>query len=214
MRVAGFIRQFLIRPGVTGAVAPSSRALAELIVATAGVPEASVVVELGPGTGVFTEEIQRRLAPGAIFFAIEINPEFVRATKERCPAAMVHEGSAVDLRKFLLEHGQECCDAIVCGLPWASFEESLQDALLDAIVTTLNPGGRFATFAYLQGLALPAGQRFRRKLKQVFSSVTTTKTVWTNLPPAFVYRGVKERGVEDDPGRRSTPSVLAGGQHL
>jgi len=192
MRIAGFFRQFLARPGATGAVAPSSNALAELIVTTAGVAEASVVVELGSGTGVFTEEIGRRLAPGAIFFAIEVNPEFVRATKQRCPDAIVHEGSAVDLLKYLQEHGQEHCDAIVCGLPWAAFEESLQDALLSAIVAALRSGGKFATFAYLQGLALPAGRRFRRKLREAFGSVTTTTTVWANLPPAFVYRGVKE----------------------
>ena len=52
----------------------------------------------------------------------------------------------------------------------------------------LKPGGQFVTFAYLQGLLLPAGRRFRAKLKRSFSDVTKSKIVWRNLPPAFVYR--------------------------
>ncbi len=191
MELVDFVRQFLARPGITGALAPSSSALAELIVEAAGVAGARVVVELGPGAGVFTEVILRRLAAGATFFAVEINPEFVRATKQRCPDAVVHEGSAEDLPRFLDRHGHRNCDAIVCGLPWASFREPLQDALLGAIVAALAPGGRFATFAYLQGLALPAGRRFRRKLAGHFRTVTRTRTVWANLPPAFVYRAEK-----------------------
>ena len=46
----------------------------------------------------------------------------------------------------------------------------------------------FTTFAYLQGLLLPAGQHFKRKLSDYFSQVRRSETVWFNLPPAFVYR--------------------------
>ena len=76
---------------------------------------------------------------------------------------------------------------MICGLPWAAFPETLQDELLATILTVLRPGGRFLTFAYLQGLLLPAGRRFRKKLKTTFDRVTTTRTVWCNVPPAFVY---------------------------
>ena len=59
------------------------------------------------------------------------------------------------------------------------------------IVPFRTPGGQFATFAYLQGLLLPAGQRFKDKLAQSFSKVEKSPTVWRNLPPAFVYRCTK-----------------------
>jgi hypothetical protein len=52
----------------------------------------------------------------------------------------------------------------------------------------LGKGGQFVTFAYLQGLILPAAQRFRKLLKQYFSEVSTSRTVWLNVPPAFIYR--------------------------
>jgi phosphatidylethanolamine/phosphatidyl-N-methylethanolamine N-methyltransferase len=79
-------------------------------------------------------------------------------------------------------------DCIVSGLPWASFPDDMQTQYLDAMMTVLKPGGQFVTFAYLQGLLLPAGRRFRRKLDHYFSRVDRSRTVWLNLPPAFVYR--------------------------
>jgi phospholipid N-methyltransferase len=63
----------------------------------------------------------------------------------------------------------------------------LQDRLIDSILEILRPGGRFVTFAYLQGLLLPAGHAFSRKLQSRFRKVKKTRTVWRNLPPAFVY---------------------------
>jgi phospholipid N-methyltransferase len=82
-------------------------------------------------------------------------------------------------------------DCVVCGLPWAAFPESLQLELLTEMMRVLKPGGRFATFAYVHGLALPQGRRFARLLPQFFSKVTRSNVVWWNIPPAFVYRCVR-----------------------
>jgi phospholipid N-methyltransferase len=82
-------------------------------------------------------------------------------------------------------------DAVVSGLPWASFPESLQIEILDSMMQVLRPGGQFATFAYLQGLLLPAAKRFRKQLDKYFSKIELSPTVWRNLPPAFVYRCVR-----------------------
>ena len=79
-------------------------------------------------------------------------------------------------------------DAIVCGLPWAVFSDSDQRAYLDAMMNVLKPGGYFATFAYLSGMALPAAHRFRRTLRDYFGEVQMSPTVWSNVLPAFVYQ--------------------------
>jgi phosphatidylethanolamine/phosphatidyl-N-methylethanolamine N-methyltransferase len=187
MRPTQFMRQFLRYPTKTGAIAPSSAALAELITASADLPQASVVIEFGPGTGVFTEKIMAQLPKGASFFSMEVNPDFVSATQARCPEALVYHDSATHARTYLKKLGHTHCDCIISGLPWAAFSEQLQDDLLDTVNDILRPGGRFLTFAYLQGLLLPSGLRFRRKLQSRFSRVTTTRIVWANLPPALVY---------------------------
>lgn len=183
--------QFLRRPGATGAVVPSSARLAERITAAGEVERARVVVELGPGTGVMTSAIQRKLQPGATFFAIEANASFVEALKGRHPGVSVHHDSAVAIRRWLEAHGHTSCDCIVSGLPFTAFSGRLQDDLLAALDDVLAPGGRLVTFAYLGGLLFPGGRRFRRRLRAEFADVSTTPTVWRNVPPAFVYRAVK-----------------------
>ena len=187
MQTRRFLKNFIRRPAETGAIFASSRELAGVITEVAQLDGAEVVVELGPGAGVFTEAIVRRIAPGATFLSVEINPEFVEATRARCPGVTVIHDSAVNTHTHLQDLGFDGCDRIICGLPWASFSESLQDEILDAVTGVLRPGGRFVTFAYRQGLLLPSAWRFRRKLENSFLRVTTTRTVWMNVPPAFVY---------------------------
>ena len=187
MQPSQFLKNFIRRPGETGAIVASSRGLADLITRVAHLEGAGVVVELGSGAGAFTDTIARRIDPGATLLAVEINPEFVKATRSRCSNVTVVHGSAADTDAHLKELGFDGCDRIICGLPWASFSESRQDEILEAVTSVLRPGGRFVTFAYHQGLLLPGGRRFRKKLESCFSRVTTTRTVWLNVPPAFVY---------------------------
>ena len=77
---------------------------------------------------------------------------------------------------------------MISGLPWANFTPKLQRSILCSVAEHIAPGGYFATFAYLQGLMFPTGQRFRKLLGEVFSEVQTSPVIWKNLPPAFVYR--------------------------
>ena len=187
MNLIQFLKQFVLHTVKTGAIAPSSEGLADLITDTAGLHSASAVIEFGTGTGVFTEKILQKIPGETSFFALEINPDFVKATRKRCPEAVVYQDSAANAKKYLGELGINECDCIICGLPWAAFSEELQNELLDTIIDVLKPGGKFLTFAYLQGMLLPAGMRFKKKLSTRFNSVTKTKTIWLNFPPAFVY---------------------------
>jgi phospholipid N-methyltransferase len=79
-------------------------------------------------------------------------------------------------------------DCIVSGLPWATFSHSMQIEFLDEMMRVLKPGGRFATFGYVHGLALPPAKWFANLLPKYFSRISKSRIVWLNLPPAFVYR--------------------------
>jgi phospholipid N-methyltransferase len=196
-----FLRQFLAHPLATGAVSPSSARLAREMVAGFDWNQIDVVVEFGPGTGAFTGDILRSKPEWTRFFAIEQNPEFARRLAERFPQVTTYCDSVANVGRLCAQEGLtantanvQVIDAIVCGLPWASFGSALQDQLLNATVNCLRPGGRFATFAYLQGLWLPSGIRFGRKLREAFAKVETSRIVWRNLPPAIIYRCTKSAG--------------------
>ncbi|MEU8139852.1 hypothetical protein [Streptodolium elevatio] len=52
----------------------------------------------------------------------------------------------------------------------------------------LTPAGRMTTFAYGHAAWMPTARRFAAELSASFGTVERTRTVWRNLPPAFVYR--------------------------
>lgn len=178
-------REFLRHPGRTGAIAASSRRLAAAMVAGIGVERADHVVELGPGTGVFTRAVLAQLKWGARLTAIELNPRLAGDLARRFASVDVVTGSAEELTR----HVQKA-DVVVSGLPWALFPAERQDRILDQISEILPPGGRFATFAYLHAAWLPAARRFEAALGRRFGFAGRSQVVWGNLPPAFVHRAV------------------------
>jgi phospholipid N-methyltransferase len=147
-----------------------------------------VIVEYGAGTGVFTEKILERLPSGARFFAIEVDPVMVRILERRFPSVRVYPESVGNIGRVCEQEGVEEVDAIVSGLPWASFSLVDQRQYLEATTRALRPGGQFTTFAYIQGLLLPSGRRFKKQLTSRFTSVERSSVVWRNCPPAFAYR--------------------------
>ena len=186
-----FLKEFVKHPTKVGAIAPSSPGLVDAMVDWFDWQAIRNVVEFGPGTGVFTEAILGRLHPEAKFFAIERSPEMAHLARQRCPTAKVIQESATNLHAICDAEGMDRIDAVVCGLPWASFPDSLQAEIMGAMIGRMSQSGQFATFAYWQGVVLPAGRRFSRRLKESFQDVRRSHTVWKNLPPAFVYRCVK-----------------------
>lgn len=188
---ARFLAAFVRRPFATGAIAPSSSHLARVIVEGMGISEADTVVELGPGTGVFTRVIQEQLKPDARFLCFEINRDLAENLSKRFPRAQVVNDCVENLAPHLKAAGRHEVDTAISGLPWAAFSPDRQRILLDAVVDALKPGGRFATFGYSHAAWLPTGRKFRELLTSRFRQVETSNVVWRNVPPAFVYRCVK-----------------------
>ncbi|MCA9148537.1 MAG: methyltransferase domain-containing protein [Planctomycetales bacterium] len=186
-----FITAFLREPRQVGAVWPSSAALARRMADGVDWSAAHTVLELGPGTGVLTREIVARAQPSTRIGAIEINSEFAELLRQRYPRVEVFTDSVARTSELCTEAGIPQVDAILSGLPWAVFTDADQHQFLSSAASTLKPGGQFVTFAYLQGLLLPAAKRFRKLLESQFTDVRLSRTVWLNVPPALAYYCVK-----------------------
>jgi phosphatidylethanolamine/phosphatidyl-N-methylethanolamine N-methyltransferase len=181
------LREFVRDPLTVGAVASSGPALAR--VATAAVPRTGspVVVELGPGTGAFTQAIQGRLAGRGRHIAVEVNPLFAQRLAALHPAVDVVNADATDLAKVLAHRGLNQTDVVVSGLPWAAFTEHHQHDVLSAVAAALPPHGVLTTFAYVHARLFPPARRLLRSLRSRFDEVVISRTEWANLPPALVY---------------------------
>lgn len=183
-----FLKQFASNPTTIGAITPSSAALAQAMVEWIDWDQVDVVVECGPGTGAITGSVVASMHPDARYIGVELNHRFHELLQERFPEHTFIHDSIENIESICATQQIESVDAIASGLPWASFGEDTQTACLEAMLNVLRPGGPFVTFAYLQGMALPAGQQFRRLLDTTFEHVEKSPIVWRNLPPAFVYR--------------------------
>jgi phospholipid N-methyltransferase len=183
-----FLRAFLRRPAAVGAIGPSSRTLANAMLAGCKLSTSETVVELGPGTGAFTGPILENIGRSTTFFALEIDPGLSRGLRKRFPGLTVYNDSAEKIDEYLARHGKTQANYIISGLPWASLPLKVQDNILRVVLASLAPGGLFVTFGYLHARWMPNAQRFRRRLEERFSRVTTSEPVWANFPPAFIYR--------------------------
>ena len=156
-----------------------------MMIRAARVRTAGFVLEIGPGSGAFTGPILKSLRPDARFLAVEKCPVLARTVSDKFPAARIVAGCATNLTAHLEGHGNP--DSIVSGLPWAAFDDSLQNSILSEITASIAQDGIFATFAYFGPHRLKAGRAFRKKLDHHFREVGKTPVVLANFPPAFVY---------------------------
>ena len=173
-----FWGQLFRKPDQVVALAPSSRALAEEMVATLD-PRRGPVIELGAGTGRITRAILARgFAPDQVH-AVEMNPAFCDNLQTRFAGLNVHCLSAADVGGLALRGAQ----AVVSGLPLLSMPLALQHAILAGSFAHLDPGAPFIQFTY--GPRPPVRAELRASLELTW---TKSAKIWGNLPPACVYR--------------------------
>lgn len=175
-----FFRNFLFNPSKIGSVAPSGKHLVSDLLDGVDFPNSKLVVEYGPGTGVFTEEILRRLAPDATFVCIELLDDFYHTLKERFqdPRMILVHGSAADVEQILAQHGLGKPDAVVSGLPFTSLPEDVRHTILQATVRAMKPEARLVLYQYSKFMT--------GHIQQYFNKISSRLTL-LNLPPAFSF---------------------------
>jgi len=179
-----FFRQWLKNPLRVAAISPSSRQLARQMMVQ--LPRnCRRVIELGGGTGVFTQAlIDHGLGP-AEMLVLELNEELHQHLARQFPHAKVVCGDAGDLRRIATEHGfdgEDRADAIISGLGLLSMPRQLQQSILSAAFDSLQADGRFIQFTYG-----PANPVMREVIEALELTCRRASFTWWNVPPATVY---------------------------
>ncbi|MBZ7940584.1 class I SAM-dependent methyltransferase [Campylobacter molothri] len=180
-----FFYYYLKNPKQVGALCSSSKKLRKTIIDNIGLENVKNIVEIGPGTGAFTEVILQKKHKDAKFFAIEINDQMAQKLSKKYENLDLQIGNAENLDYFLHQRAMSNVDIVVSGIPWALLKNHEQEKLLKTIYKNLSKGGYFTTFAYL--IPSLSGKAFRLKIFELFSEVKISKIVWQNIPPAIVY---------------------------
>jgi phosphatidylethanolamine/phosphatidyl-N-methylethanolamine N-methyltransferase len=178
-----FIRSWIEKPLSTGAVMPSSRALARTMARYVDPLSTGPVIELGPGTGPVTEALVAHGVDPARLMLVEFNPDFCRLLRTRYPAATVVQGNAYRLRRLLETTVREPAAAIVSGLPLVTKPVRTRLRLISDAMALLAPGAPFVQFTYAMVTPIPKALTGIR--------AEASELIWMNVPPArvWVYRG-------------------------
>jgi phospholipid N-methyltransferase len=176
-----FLRSWLQNPMRVGAVAPSGRALAELITGQITAADCPII-ELGPGTGAFTRALIARGVPEHRLVLIEADASFARTLQDRFPAARVVTMDAAMLGYASGFLGDEQAGAVVSGLPLASMPAAKTSAIIEGAFRHLRPGGAFYQFTYFPRCPIRPDALRRLGLEARRAGIAVV-----NVPPAIVY---------------------------
>ena len=176
-----FLRAWISDPLRVAAIVPSSRGLANLITSEITI-DVAPVVELGAGTGVFTEELLARGVPESALTLIERDAAFVRMLAQRFPGAKVTRADAEGLKKSDFR-GEARPGAFISGLPLLSMPPRKVISILRFAFEHMRVGGSFYQFTYMPYCPVP-----RVILDRLGLRAQRIGGTFANLPPASVYK--------------------------
>ncbi|CAA9328006.1 MAG: Phosphatidylethanolamine N-methyltransferase [uncultured Microvirga sp.] len=178
---ARFLRSWIERPLVTGAVTPSSKMLARTMASYVDPRVPGPVIELGPGTGPVTDALVRRGVAQDRLVLIEYNLDFCRLLQRRFPKATIVHGDAYDIGASLEGVIGEPAAATVSSLPLFTKPPEVRLELLAGAHDLMHPNAPFIQFTYAVVPPLPPSPDYTAK---------GSNRIWLNLPPArvWVYR--------------------------
>jgi phospholipid N-methyltransferase len=174
-----FFKRFLQRPFQIASIVPSSRALVERVSSKIDFDRALVIAEYGPGVGVHSREIARRMRPDAQLLLLELDPAFSRDLERQFaddPRVHVINGDAARLPNELRRRGIAHCDYILSGIPFSILKVEKKRALLQKTHDALGPGGRFIIYQVTNELKQHA---------KIFGRVESEYFL-QNIPPMFI----------------------------
>jgi phosphatidylethanolamine/phosphatidyl-N-methylethanolamine N-methyltransferase len=177
-----FLRAWANDPLGVAAIAPSSATLAHLITAEIR-PDMAPIIELGPGTGVFTRALIAKGVSESDLVLIESEAEFAGVLAQRFPGATIFGMDAARMRRHRQLFDERPAGATISGLPILNMKRRQQMMILSGCFDLMRPEGAFYQFTYgpVCPVSRPVLDRLGLRARRVAGTLR-------NLPPASVYK--------------------------
>ena len=178
-----YLKTLISDPDVAS-VTPTSRFAVRRVLSRVDFRHADLIVEYGPGLGVFTEELLRQMKPEARLVLFEKNENFVEKLRLRFSDSRVRIVS--DSCENILEYVSERkADYIISGIPFSMLDDEVKKRVLTNTSTALKPDGRFLTYQFFP---LPASMdKFLRKPLDRDFEFLDREYEFRNVPPLRIY---------------------------
>lgn len=174
-----FLKRFLQRPFQIASIIPSSKALVERVADKIDFRNARVIAEYGPGEGVHSREIARRMRPDAHLLLFEVDAAFSRDLRRQFaddPRVHVINQDAAHLPQEMQRRGIAQCDYIISGIPFSILKIDKKLSLLQKTHEALAPGGSFIIYQVTNEL----------KQHATLFEEADSEYVLQNIPPMFL----------------------------
>lgn len=147
-----------------------------------------LIVEYGPGTGVFTNYLLEKMGIDSLLITIERNANFIEVLrrKVRDPRLIVVNGCASNILDTLTGFGKTSADYVISGIPFSFLTDHLKDRILRNSFAALRPGGKFLAYQTFY----QSNNHLKFHLERIFPSVLVEYEM-LNLPPLRIYEARK-----------------------
>ncbi|MDX2245894.1 MAG: rRNA adenine N-6-methyltransferase family protein [Bacteroidia bacterium] len=172
-----FLKNFLKNPLRNASVIPSSAAAARAMVDGINWDKINTVVELGPGNGVFTEEILANCKEGTTIILIEIEESYIKLLNAKFDGRIhIEHTSAHLMDEVLAKYDKTHADLIISGLPF--LPDEYKTLTNEAILRHTEKGAIYRFFTYMPPV-----------MKRVYKDMPLEEIrfVPANIPPMWIY---------------------------
>lgn len=181
--MAKFFREFVRMPGRVGSICPSSKALAFAIarrVLDISDKKDGIIVDLGAGTGIISEQLLNMGIDPAHILALDISENFRQQFAKNCKNINLVVNDACNLDKIIAQkYPLMSIRAIISSLPLRILPTEKVTEIMAAIrLCLLERGGALAQYTYAIWM--------HESLRQYGFMPCARHTVYSNIPPALV----------------------------
>ncbi|MBM7659828.1 phospholipid N-methyltransferase [Bacillus mesophilus] len=188
MSTISYIKNILTDPDIAS-ITPTSKWGVRNICQSIDFNSRNVVIEYGPGTGVFTKYLHSKLTPESKVILIEKNKNFVTILKDAFkhhPNVFIYRESAETVNDLLKECEEKCANYVLSGIPFSFFDDQLRDRIVSNTYSVLDDGGVFLPYQTF----FQKDEHLKEYLLNYFEEVEDQYYLF-NLPPMRTYMATK-----------------------
>jgi len=154
---------------------------------------AELVIEYGPGNGVFTREILARLPKDAQLLAIELNQGFVKHLNREIQdkRLLVVNGSADQVDRIVNEYRLPLADCVISGIPFSFYDKLAKNKLIATTSAVTKPSGSFSVYQTSPKFS-PSNRSVASVMEQYYETVIAREEPF-NLPPLSIIQALENK---------------------
>lgn len=180
----------LVKDLNVASIAPTSNFGINKIFRCMDFERAKLIVEYGPGGGVITKALLKKMRPDAKLVAIETNSDFADHVESQIDDPRFHlfRESAENVLDVLAKCNADSADYVISGIPFSLFEVEKKDRILEATKEALGDEGSFLVYQFLVSAGTPKHD-IKRKLNEHMHIINADYEM-LNIPPIRIYHAV------------------------